>query len=197
MWPMTFYAASKSEAVTYVQHPELERPLYHGSNTAVASIDFTKSVPHKDFGRGFYTTNDKEQAEKFARLKARRAQAEQGFVSTFLFRDADASLSIRRFDSSGEEWFDFVLCNRGFSNLASGNLDESYDIVIGPVANDAVGFVLNQFVAGIYGDSSDKASKDTAIRLLLTQNLHNQVFFGTERAIARLRFVEVFDVSVD
>jgi hypothetical protein len=40
-------------------------------------------------------------------------------------------------------------------------------------------------------------AKATAIRLLLTQNLNNQVFFGTESAILQLRFCEVYDVQID
>ncbi|MDR2587769.1 MAG: DUF3990 domain-containing protein [Coriobacteriales bacterium] len=74
---------------------------------------------------------------------------------------------------------------------------KDYDILIGPVANDAVGVVLNQFVSGIYGNPDDQESKDTAVRLLLTQSLHDQVFFGTERAVSYLRFLEVSDVRFD
>ncbi|MDR1972673.1 MAG: DUF3990 domain-containing protein [Treponema sp.] len=38
----------------------------------VSDIDLDKSAHGKDFGRGFYTTNQREQAAKFAAVKAKR-----------------------------------------------------------------------------------------------------------------------------
>ena len=35
--------------------------LYHGSNQEITEIDLTKTRPNKDFGQGFYLTEDKEQ----------------------------------------------------------------------------------------------------------------------------------------
>ncbi|WP_348716765.1 DUF3990 domain-containing protein [uncultured Alistipes sp.] len=40
--------------------------LYHGTNTEFSTIDLTKSNPYKDFGRGFYLTDIREQAEQLA-----------------------------------------------------------------------------------------------------------------------------------
>lgn len=40
--------------------------LYHGSNMMIENIDLSKCKPYKDFGRGFYLTEIKEQAEKMA-----------------------------------------------------------------------------------------------------------------------------------
>jgi hypothetical protein len=170
--------------------------LYHGSVTPVPEIDLSHSAPNKDFGRGFYTTADKVQAEKFARLKAKRATVPAGVVSVYSFHETEG-LHIREFALSDEEWFDFVLLNRGFGALTSTADHNGHDIVTGPVANDAVGLVLNQFIAGVYGDPADKESKALAIRLLLTQNLHSQIFFGTELAVSCLHFLEAYDVQVD
>ena len=175
-------------------YAELNKPLYHGSNISFSAIDLSKSVPNKDFGRGFYMTTDKFQAEKFARLKAKRMKTNKGYVEIFRLKNLD-DLLINKFDSANEEWFDFILSNRGYSKFVSIKTEDVFDIVIGPVANDAVGLVLNQFIAGVYGDPLFSESKDTAIRLLLTQKLHNQVFFGTEKAVSRLVFSEVYDVS--
>lgn len=33
--------------------------LYHGSNMEIERIDLSKSRPNKDFGKGFYLTEDK------------------------------------------------------------------------------------------------------------------------------------------
>lgn len=43
--------------------------LYHGSNQEIQEIDLTKTRPNKDFGQGFYLTEDKEQAMQMALQK--------------------------------------------------------------------------------------------------------------------------------
>lgn len=40
--------------------------LYHGSNMMIENIDLSKCKSYKDFGRGFYLTEIKEQAEKMS-----------------------------------------------------------------------------------------------------------------------------------
>ena len=37
--------------------------VYHGSYTEITKIDLSKCEPNKDFGKGFYVTKIKEQAE--------------------------------------------------------------------------------------------------------------------------------------
>ncbi|MDR0853851.1 MAG: DUF3990 domain-containing protein [Clostridiales Family XIII bacterium] len=177
-------------------YKELDKPLYHGTFENFSEIDISKSAPKKDFGQGFYLTNDIDQAKKFARLKAVRENRRQGYLLTFNFTESD-NLSVKQFTSSNEEWFDFVLRNRGAGNYASKGPNESCDIVIGPVANDAVGVVLNNFIDGVYGDQYSADAKNTAIRLLLSQKLHNQVFFGTKNAIRCLSLKEKLDVFLD
>ena len=44
--------------------------LYHGSNIAIEEINLEKSRPCKDFGRGFYLSEDEEQAKQMAIFKA-------------------------------------------------------------------------------------------------------------------------------
>jgi len=38
--------------------------VYHGSYTEIVEIDLSQATPNKDFGRGFYVTKIREQAEK-------------------------------------------------------------------------------------------------------------------------------------
>ena len=45
--------------------------LYHGTNIEIDEIDLDKCRPYKDFGKGFYTTELYEQAEKMARRVSR------------------------------------------------------------------------------------------------------------------------------
>lgn len=45
--------------------------LYHGTNIDFKAIDLDKCVPFKDFGKGFYLTDIREQAEALAQKKSR------------------------------------------------------------------------------------------------------------------------------
>ena len=44
--------------------------LYHGSTVEIKKIDLTLSKPNKDFGRGFYLSDNFEQAYEMATYKA-------------------------------------------------------------------------------------------------------------------------------
>jgi hypothetical protein len=45
---------------------ETKMILYHGSNVEFSTIDLSKSKDKRDFGRGFYMTTLKPQAESWA-----------------------------------------------------------------------------------------------------------------------------------
>ena len=42
--------------------------LYHGSYCEVSKADLSKCARYKDFGRGFYLTSSREQAQSFAKI---------------------------------------------------------------------------------------------------------------------------------
>jgi hypothetical protein len=173
--------------------PEL---LYHGSTVIVDKIDLSFGSPHKDFGKGFYTTHGKEQAHKFSVIKSKRQGIKQGFVSVYEYIP-NPSLSIKTFVNADTDWLNFVLQNRGHISQLNEADSKQYDIIIGPVANDAVGLVLNQLLIGTYGDPASSEAKHTAIRLLDTKRLYNQVFFGTLQGVACLQFKEALAIAVD
>jgi hypothetical protein len=54
--------------------------LYHGSNIIIEDIDSNKCRPYKDFGKGFYCTTIKSQAE----LMAKRDEASKTNCSQFV-----------------------------------------------------------------------------------------------------------------
>lgn len=49
--------------------------LYHGSYCEVQIPDLNRCAKYKDFGRGFYLTASKKQAENFAKISTRKAIA--------------------------------------------------------------------------------------------------------------------------
>ena len=44
--------------------------LYHGSTINIETIELSKSRPNKDFGRGFYLSADRKQAQRMGEFKA-------------------------------------------------------------------------------------------------------------------------------
>jgi hypothetical protein len=177
-------------------YPELTGLLYHGSTVKVNQIELSISAAGKDFGRGFYTTTVRDQAVKFAIIKAKRFNLKTGVVSVFRYIH-NPQVTIKKFDKAGAEWLLFVLKNRGFPQKETALSEILFDIVIGPVANDAVGLVLNQLLIGTYGDPNSPEALNTAIRLLNTTRLYNQVFFGTKEAVSCLRFQEACEIGVN
>lgn len=44
--------------------------LYHGSNISINKINLEMSKPNKDFGKGFYLSDNKNQALEMAQIKS-------------------------------------------------------------------------------------------------------------------------------
>lgn len=77
--------------------------LYHGSDTFIEVPDLNKCKPFKDFGKGFYLSADRKQAESLAVQRCRQTLKDVPVVNEFLFDDlgpiADDSVTfqLRRF----------------------------------------------------------------------------------------------------
>lgn len=109
--------------------------LYHGSNIVIEEIDLAKSRPNKDFGKAFYLSADKKQAEEMAKFKVLTSGGEQT-VTIFEFDELHLQdLNIKCFESYSEEWAEFVYNNRDEKQ----DFHHDYDLVYGPIANDTVG----------------------------------------------------------
>ncbi len=152
--------------------------LYHGTNADIDTIDLTKGMRHKDFGKGFYLTPDKTTAIRMAQKKARLF----GGVPTLISYEMDemalnSDLKVKVFpEKASVEWFLFVDANRDKKNI---DPIHDYDIVIGPIADDGVVLQLTNYHEGIY-------SPEQAAQLLQDKYLDQQYYFGTERSLLYL-----------
>lgn len=153
--------------------------LYHGSNIEIGEIDLWKSKPFKDFGRGFYVSTDKLQAEQLAEFKSLTLGGNP-VTTTFEFDESlltDGSLKHLRFEHYSKEWAEFVFENR--RNASS--FDNAYDVIYGPIANDRVGLQIQKLEDG-------SINKDEFLnRIKYFKGITFQYFFGTELAISKLR----------
>ena len=151
--------------------------LYHGSNIEVRQPQILERLRALDFGAGFYTTSSREQAVKWARVIVKRRQSGMPCISVFFMDEANMErIAVLKFDSPSEDWLDFVVANR--KGLPIPN---SYDLVIGPVANDATLPVIDDYMDGRY-------TKEEAVARLLPQRLTNQYAFLTAKALSLLEF---------
>ncbi|MDR1931648.1 MAG: DUF3990 domain-containing protein [Spirochaetales bacterium] len=163
--------------------------VFHGSNTEIDRIDLEKCRPQKDFGCGFYTTIIREQSLSMAKRTV-RIYGGRPVITEFSFDEAilsDPRYAIKKFDKPDNAWALFVINNRNphFQTDADSNIDNRYDIVMGPVANDDLITLFNLYQAG---NLSEQA---LAIEMTHRQ-LTNQISFHTERAVKGLHKTGVF-----
>ena len=164
--------------------------LYHGSDQIIKTPELRKSIRTLDFGPGFYTTTNKEQASNFA-IKVYDRSIRSGttpkgkFVSVYEadFEAIRKELDILHFDSANEEWFDFIIANR--RNTWQG---KKYDVIYGPVANDTIYRTLIAFEAG-------ELSKTETIARLKVRKLFDQMTFASERSLTFLKFTRFMEAA--
>ncbi len=145
--------------------------VYHGSTQEIQSPDILFCKQFSDFGRGFYVTTFKEQAENWAKRKALR-QKKQACVSIYEFTEKNDS-SVLRFSNQDVEWLDFVFeCRKG------SDLYTQYDIIIGGVADDDVYKVIDLFFEGIW-------SKEQALQELRYYKVNDQISFVKQEALEK------------
>ena len=160
--------------------------LYHGTNADIDAIDLNRGLRHKDFGKGFYLTPDRNTAVRMAQKKTRLFG---GTVTLITYEMDDTALrsdlKVKIFpEKACVEWLIFVDANRDRKNVSPIH---DYDIVIGPIADDGVVLQLTNFREGIY-------SPEQAAEQLQDWYLDQQYYFSTERSVQFLRKIKVENV---
>ena len=156
--------------------------VYHGSYTKIDVIDLEKCEIGKDFGRGFYVTKIKEQAEFWAERRG-LSNKTAGYVTEFDFNEnafEHFRLKVLQFDGYNNEWLDFVAINR---NPKAKQPTHDYDIVEGPVADDKIATRIKDYLAG-------KVSKQDFLDELKFIRETHQICFCTTRSLQMLDYVE-------
>ncbi len=152
--------------------------LYHGSNVIVEKPVLVKQNRFLDFGFGFYTTTNKEQAKDFA---VKVTDKRKNGTATLNIYEVDetkafAECNVLSFDEPDEAWLDFVAQNR--QGMYSG---EKYDLIYGPVANDDVYRTITLYMTGIL-------SKEQTLEALKIRKLYNQLVFTSEKSLGYIKF---------
>lgn len=142
--------------------------LYHGSNVIVQNPKILIDGFYKDFGYGFYCTNIKKQARRWAITKRGK------FVINKYNYVKNENLKIYSFTEMSEEWLQFVVnCRQG--------KEHNYDIVEGPMADDQIWDYVEDYV-------SNNISKTAFWELVKFKYPTHQIVFCTENALKTLYY---------
>jgi hypothetical protein len=159
--------------------------VFHGTNIVIEQPKIINRFKTLDFGEGFYTTENENQARDFAvKICARRSPTLHPIVNCYEFNEDLNKFSILKFDVPNEKWLDFVVERR--REIA---LSKKYDLIIGPVANDDVFGTIILYEAG-------QLDKESAIKKFKVKKLYNQVVFCNELVLGSLIFIKSYKVEV-
>lgn len=153
--------------------------LYHGTNIDFDKIEINKTKKYKDFGQGFYLTDIKIQAEELAEKRALMFGGTP-IIQKYEFDERNLSnpnIKILKFDTVCAEWAEFIYKNRSRSLPP---YKHNYDIVIGPIADDGVAYLLGRYEEGSF-------TIEELAQELKYKRLNSQYFFGTPKAISLLK----------
>ena len=159
--------------------------VYHGSTVPVKQPQIFKGERMLDFGEGFYTTFNENQAIRWAQNVAGKRNTNCYVVSEYEF-DEDAAkkdLAVITFDAPDDDWLEFVCLNR------SGKIpSQPYEIAIGPVADDQVYTVVVLYEQRVI-------SREAAISELKVRKLYNQILFHTENSLRYCQYIRHTEIG--
>ena len=152
--------------------------LYHGSNVLVKYPEIIKQNRFLDFGFGFYTTTNRDQAANFAAKVTERRKTGKSTLNIYELDEEKAFKSCRllRFEKPDKMWLDFVSANR-----RGDYKGRQYDLIYGAVANDDVYRTITLYMTGLL-------TEEQAMAALKIRKLFNQMVFATEYSLQYLHF---------
>jgi hypothetical protein len=149
--------------------------IYHGNSLEVKEPKIIEFGFNKDFGNGFYCSDEAIEAKKRAFRKGKGA----GVVSIYKYD----FLQIRKFNfvifsEMTEEWLDFIVeCRNGRKH--------QFDIVEGPMVDDEIYSYVNQLING-------EINRRAFWELVKFRQPIRHICFCSYRALALIKFERSF-----
>ncbi len=161
--------------------------LFHGSKDGLSKVTAKGSRENCDFGNGFYMGETYRQTLSFV--------CEKENSSVYSFKYSLDDLKIKRFDCN-LEWMLAICHYRGTIKAFEDNKTikkivadvEGADIVIAPIADNKMFYIMAQFADG-------DINADVALHSLSASKLGMQYIFKTDKAIDRLVPIEKYYIS--
>ncbi|AJA41349.1 hypothetical protein AXJ14_gp030 [Geobacillus virus E3] len=178
--------------------------LYHGSisvykTSLLKGIDLEKCDERADFGKGFYLTTRKEQAEKWAiknaisyNKKALLQNKEPNAVGMVFVYSVDYTILSKLngivLENRDKDWSLFIYHNRIGSNKGINNIDAKYDFVYGSLADGKINTLAEQLKMGLITFEEF----DAGIRPF--SSLGDQLSLHTEEALKSVKLKNMYTV---
>ena len=147
--------------------------VFHGSHTRVEIPRIIKGRYTKDFGQGFYCTQLKQQAERWA------GKYDTPQVNVYDYLPTEG-LKTLEFKEMTDEWLDFVVACRD-------GQPHGYDIVIGAMADDQIYNNISDYIRGII-------TREQFWVLAKFKYPTHQIAFCTETSLNCLTFKTVYSL---
>ena len=152
--------------------------LYHGSTLSIEHPLAKVGRADLDFGRGFYLTSLRSQAEQWAaRVQLLRAST-TAWINVYEF-DMDAAIKagfkLLRFDAYDQHWLNFIVASRNGKQPW-----KDYDIIEGGVANDRVIDTIEDYL-------NDIITIEQALGQLLYAQPNHQICLLNQQLIDTLK----------
>ena len=145
--------------------------IYHGSYMVIEHPQVVRGRYAKDFGTGFYCTQLRQQAERWA------GKYDTPVVSIYEYTSYEG-LKILEFEKMTEEWLDFIVdCRAGISH--------DYDIVIGAMADDQIYNYISDFISGTI-------TREQFWVLAKFKHPTHQIAFCSERALQSITYLSSY-----
>lgn len=156
--------------------------LFHGSKQGLSEVNIEQSRGNCDFGKGFYLGETYNQAISFV------CQVEGSSVYSFQY--SLKNLKVKKFECD-LDWMIAICYYRGKLGMYTSNPMvskvisevESADVVIAPIADNRMFYIMTQFTDG-------EINADVALHSLSASKLGLQYVFKTDKALSKLKPLE-------
>lgn len=154
--------------------------VYHGSVVEVDKPLVKLGRKNLDFGQGFYVTDLRDQAVRWAtRMATRRFSSPVLNTYTFDRESVRENYRYLRFDAYDKDWLDFIVASRKGQQQWM-----AYDVIEGGVANDNVIDTVEDYIHG-------RMSAGAALTELAKHQPNNQICILNQEVIDRyLHFIK-------
>ena len=151
--------------------------VYHAGFDVIRKPDIHYGRANADFGQGFYLSDNREFAARWAKERKQR----QTYIN--LYELTTAGLKIKRF-ARDEAWFHYLYRNRnGYADSLA-----DYDVIIGPIANDTLYDIWGITTAGLL-------SREQSLEILSIGPAYEQIVLKSEAAVGQLQWIEATELS--
>lgn len=147
---------------------------YQGDKKVLDEPKIYLDGSYKDFGYGFYCTNFKKQAKRWALTKKNK------HVVNVCSYTENKNLNCLIFKEMSDEWLDFVVSSRQ-------GIRHEYDIVEGPMADDTIWNYVDDFARGLI-------SRTVFWELVKFKYPTHQIVFCTEAALKCLEYARSYEL---